>query len=276
MHLKHYIRVIRRILSTPYRYGKVSVLYCYARLVVKSFAHHRLSFGKREQGPEILEENIMGFTIQFFTHPQLIDLFEEIFIFQVYDFANSTPRPLIVDCGSNIGLSVLYFKKIYPDARIIAFEPDPETFALLEENIQRNNLSDISAFNVALQDNEGEMVLYKKHQTPGSLTMSLIGSPGNLQTTIQSRKLSDYIHDTATIIKIDVEGSEVSIITDLIQNQKIGLVEKMIIEYHPSITKRPTEEFISMIEQHNFACHYTKDQVHPNATEVLVYCMNQT
>jgi FkbM family methyltransferase len=277
MHLKHYIRVILRILSTSYRYGKVSVLYCYVRLVIKSFAHHRLSFRKREQRSKVLEENVMGFTIRFFTHAQLIDLFEEILIFQVYDHTNADPKPLIIDCGSNIGISVLYFKKIYPAARIIAFEPDQETFAVLEENIRRNNLSDVTLFNVALQDNEGEMILYKKHHTPGSLTMSLIGSSANLETTtIQSRKLSDYIHETVTMIKIDVEGSEVNIVADLIQNQKIRRVEKMIIEYHPSITKLPTKEFISMIEQYNFSCHYTKDQLHPNATEVLVYCINKT
>src|SRR5262245_6977657 len=52
-------------------------------------------------------------------------MFEEIFAKASYSFHSDTDRPLIFDCGSNIGMSVLFFKKLYPTARITAFEPDP-------------------------------------------------------------------------------------------------------------------------------------------------------
>jgi FkbM family methyltransferase len=218
----------------------------------------------------------LGFTIRFFTYAQLINLFEEIFIFQVYKFRSPDPAPFIIDGGSNIGLSVLYFKKIYPASWIIAFEPDKETFTLLKENIKRNNLQQVSAFNFALQDKEGEMVLHKKLNSPGSLTMSLISSSAKLQTeVVHARKLSDYIPGTVAMMKLDVEGSEVSIINDLIQTQKIEFIERMIIEYHPSVTKLSIEEFASRIRKCNFSCRYSKDEIHPNATEVMLHCVNK-
>jgi FkbM family methyltransferase len=44
--------------------------------------------------------------------------------------------PLIVDCGANIGASSLWLKKRYPQASIIAIEPEQGNFAVLEQNAQ--------------------------------------------------------------------------------------------------------------------------------------------
>lgn len=52
-------------------------------------------------------------------------LFNELFADACYSFRAQTDSPLIFDCGSNIGLSILFFKKLYPKARVIGFEPDP-------------------------------------------------------------------------------------------------------------------------------------------------------
>ena len=44
--------------------------------------------------------------------------FKEIFVDEVYKFNSESKSPVIFDCGSNVGTSVLYFKSIYPDAKI--------------------------------------------------------------------------------------------------------------------------------------------------------------
>jgi FkbM family methyltransferase len=43
--------------------------------------------------------------------------------------------PVIIDCGGNIGLSVLYFKYLFPNSVITVFEPSPPVFEILKENI---------------------------------------------------------------------------------------------------------------------------------------------
>src|SRR5690606_29753371 len=53
----------------------------------------------------------------------LLHSLKEIFVEEVYK-VQLRPNPLIIDCGANIGLSVIYFKRHFPDARVIAFEPD--------------------------------------------------------------------------------------------------------------------------------------------------------
>ena len=58
---------------------------------------------------------------------------EEIFRREQYRFETDAPAPFIVDCGANIGMATLYFKSLYPDATVLAFEPDPAAFACLQE-----------------------------------------------------------------------------------------------------------------------------------------------
>ena len=59
----------------------------------------------------------------------------EIFVEGIYK-QQLQPRPFIIDCGANIGLSVIYMKSLYPQATIIAFEPDEKNFELLKTNMR--------------------------------------------------------------------------------------------------------------------------------------------
>ncbi len=272
-YLKHYSKIIFKILFTRYRYGKTYLLVSYLRLIIKSIVYSKVTSKNVQVG--IIREKMLGLDICFFTYRQLINLFEEIFIYQVYKFDTQKKSPFIIDCGSNIGLSVLYFKKLYPNSRIIAFEPDRESFKLLEENIRINKLSDITPFNFALHVLEAETILYKKSVEPGSLNMSLFKSNDKpVAETVFSKRLSDYINDPVDMVKIDVEGAEVGILHDLIQNKKIKLVSTMIIEYHPTITNVPIDKFITMLREHNFSYQDVKDTLHVGATERMVYCQN--
>ena len=57
-------------------------------------------------------------------------------------------------------VSILFFKKLYPQAKIIAFEPNLETFKLLELNIKQNDLRDVDLVNAAVSDRTGEIDFY--------------------------------------------------------------------------------------------------------------------
>jgi hypothetical protein len=69
------------------------------------------------------------------------------------------------------------------------------------------------------------------------------------------------------VLKIDVEGAEVLIINDLIDNAKISLVRQMIIEYHPARTKQSVGSFVTLLEGQNFLCSHEKDTIHPGPSK---------
>ena len=71
----------------------------------------------------------------------------ESMIRQIDDFPSFfTPigeRPLIIDCGANIGVSVLEWKTRWPHAEIICFEPDPFASKILQMNVDKNDIPGI-------------------------------------------------------------------------------------------------------------------------------------
>jgi len=79
--------------------------------------------------------------------PTFVHKYKEIFEQQIYRFRSNNQRPFIIDGGANIGLSILYFKKIYPLSQIVAFEPDEKIFSVLQRNIQKSGDGDIGNLN---------------------------------------------------------------------------------------------------------------------------------
>jgi FkbM family methyltransferase len=269
--ISHYFKILKIIFKGDYETGNLKILLCYSKLFLKSVFHHKVKKNRRP----IQTENILGFNVCFFSYGQLLDLFEEIFIYEVYKFYSSRKSPLIVDCGSNIGMSVLYFKLIFPAGKIMAFEPHPASFNLLRENVVANDIADVSLFNFALGDLEQMALLYNE-QDGGTLTMSLFRNQANSTSEkINVKKLSDHVHEKIDLIKIDVEGSEDKIIVDLVQTGKIALVEKMMIEYHPELTAISVERFVALLSKNGLAYSASKNQLHPESSEILIYCNRQ-
>ena len=58
----------------------------------------------------------------------------EIFLDEIYRFQSDKKDPVIIDCGSNYGTSIVYFKQLYPDSKIIGVEADPNIFEILKNN----------------------------------------------------------------------------------------------------------------------------------------------
>lgn len=196
----------------------------------------------------------MGFRVASFDRQTLEYLFREIFARQHYYFHTTEECPVILDCGANIGMASLYFKWLYPKARIQAFEPDPTTFQLLTENIIANKL-DIEAQNCAVWDQDGEVGFIVDPDNPGSLLMSANNSRiRGRAISVPARRLSEFIRDTVDFLKLDVEGAEYRVLNELAQSGKIRVVRQMVIEYHHRIglQKSCLAEFLSILEQAGF------------------------
>ena len=65
--------------------------------------------------------------------------------------------------GANIGLSVLYFKRLFPACRIYAYEPDPYIFEILQRNVTEFHLTDVTLVNEAVAEFSGELGFKSDH-----------------------------------------------------------------------------------------------------------------
>src|SRR3989344_4899479 len=155
---------------------------------------------------------ILGLTISFLNIRELLEIFKDIFILKEYDFVSRKANPKIIDCGSHIGLGVLFFKKIYPKAEITAIEPNPKNFRILSQNISQNNLKKIKLVNAAVTRAGSRVIFYRSKQA----------------TNVFAREMN--LWSWGEFLKIDIEGSESEVLSEI--KDKLYLVKKLVIEFH--------------------------------------------
>jgi FkbM family methyltransferase len=148
------------------------------------------------------------------------------FILRIYHFETDNPQPFIIDGGSNIGVSILYFKRLYPNAHVVGFEPDPNIFRILKENIARNNVKDVNLFEVGLGSEKGVTTFLSDNSASGQF--------GEGENSIQVRveRLSDYIQGPVDFLKLNIEGQELPVLQDLERSGKLREVRELVFEYH--------------------------------------------
>jgi FkbM family methyltransferase len=180
--------------------------------------------------------SLMGYRVSYFEPGQLRYLFREIFLDASYLFRAKSEAPLILDCGSNIGMSILFFKKLYPAARIVGFEPDPVTFAKLQQNVEQNGLQDVELHQCALSASDGSIEFFRSTERDGDLKMSVLPARMRGQRiVVPARRLSSFITEPVDLLKMDIEGAEADVLPELASSGKLDMVDQMHIEYHHNV-----------------------------------------
>lgn len=179
---------------------------------------------------------LQGLRISYFEPVSFYYELRDIFKKRIYHFEASTQTPFILDCGSYIGLSILYAKSLYADAKIIGFEPDPSIFQVLERNVKVNKLTDVQLVNAALGAQETELEFIADGADGGHLTK--YGSDSSENTVkVKCVKLSDYIDRPVDLLKMNIEGAEWEVFQEI--QSKLPQIKEIIIEYHgfPELTQ---------------------------------------
>lgn len=187
--------------------------------------------------------------------------YREIFEKKVYYFKSETNSPVIIDCGANIGLSLIYFKKLYPDSKIIAFEPDPLIFNCLEKNTLNLISGGVTLLQKGLWD-DNKTISFSTEGSDAGRISEVTKTDSFHKREIQCVRLSDYIHEDVDFLKIDVEGSELQILLDLSKSLKIEKVKRMFIEYHSFINSaQMLSVILQLLEKHKFRYYLSEGAI---------------
>lgn len=171
-------------------------------------------------------EHIQNYRVRIINGPSFYIQYKDEFVRRIYHFKSSQQRPLIIDGGSNIGMSILYFKRIYPSARIIGFEPDPSIFGILSENVTSNGLEDVRLINAGLGANSGTAKFLGENSDGGHL------GEGQSGITVRVERLSDYLSEPVDFLKLNIEGEELPVLLEAEASGKLGNIREMVLEYH--------------------------------------------
>src|SRR5262249_28777728 len=152
--------------------------------------------------------------------------YREIFQQEIYRFHAASHSPIIVDCGANYGVSVVYFKQLFPDAKIIAVEADPEVFAILEWNISAHGLNDVTLINKVVAVESDPIPFHREGADAGRIHF-MAGAKDVL--TLPTIPLDQLLTQPVDFLKIDIEGAETDV---LAASRRLDFVSQLMVEYH--------------------------------------------
>ncbi len=182
--------------------------------------------------------HIAGHPLWFRSPGELMHGLKEIFVEKIYE-QTLPSNAYILDCGANIGLSVIYLKRLCPTAQIVAFEPDPANFEMLHRNIQSFRLQHVEIKQAAIWKENTRLTF----QSSGSMGSSL-NPAATTGLEVAALRLRDLLDRPVDFLKIDIEGAEYEVIRDAAD--KLSCVKTLFLEYHGRFDQN--QELMEMLE----------------------------
>jgi len=175
---------------------------------------------------------------------------DDIFVHRSLAFETAAREPRILDCGANIGLASIDFKRRYPDARITAFEADPALAAICRRNLAANGAAGVDVRDAAVWVGDGSIEFVCEGADSGAIA-SLGPSVSGPLAFVPAVRLRDWLLEPVDLLKLDIEGAELPVLDDcrdLLHNVRALTID--LHEFNP--VKRQTGAIFEVLANAGF------------------------
>jgi len=156
----------------------------------------------------------------------------------------------VIDIGANVGITtVTVARKIGRRGKLYSFEPTPEYFNILKENISSNGLENVKVYELAVTDQVGRVPFSQKELSSG-IVFEEGAKKFEVSTTSIDRFLSEEKIERIDLINMDCEGSELLVLKgakETLQKNKV----KIFCEIHHDFLKelgQSVEELVQYLQ----------------------------
>jgi len=192
---------------------------------------------------------------------------KETFLDRFYEVYGFTVQPgwTVLDIGAALGEYTLFAARV-PGSKVFGFEPFPESFALLKENLQLNHLENVQPFEEAIGAKSGSLILDLSGNEPIQF-QSLEDQPLSNQKslTVRASTLADVFArlgiEACDLLKLDCEGAEFDILLNT-SPELLKKIDHIVMEYHDHLTKHNHRELVSFLEAQGFQVDAYPNPVH--------------
>ena len=228
----------------------------YRALFEKEFRHYLwliLKYGRTRRYTR-LTVTVHGWKMTIPDIASFFSAYREIFVEEIYSFPSENRKPVVLDCGANIGLSILYLKTKYPLAEVIAYEADPTIFQYLKHNMEANGITGVELHNIAIWSSDRSIEFSVEGADGGRVSVekdnNIISVPAvSLAAILEGRKFD--------FIKLDIEGAEVPALNGC--ERYLSKTDYVFVEFHSfAHRKQDLGWIIDMFERSGFRVH-----IHP-------------
>ena len=163
-------------------------------------------------------------------------------------------------------MSLIYFKLIRPNSRIVAFEPDILSYNILKKNVSFHGFSDVTLINKAVSniDTSKQLFIHNEHSIDippiCSLFQNSLTPDSYLVECINFGEFTSNF-DFIDFLKIDIEGGESDLLESLLESASIQRINCVTLEYHKWVKQKYNlEDFIAKLEQNSFTSIICKEE----------------
>lgn len=168
----------------------------------------------------------------------------------------------VVDVGAGLGDFTVYAAKHCPGGMILAYEPLPESFNLLQRNLALNGIANVQPFNLATAETSHSLVLEEVEREAVSTRFLAKKSSGREIAAVKLEHILDSLpNGICDFMKIDCEGCEF----DLILNSPpeiLHRVKRISMEYHDEITPNSGLDLIEHLTSLGYNVQIRENPVH--------------
>ncbi len=164
-------------------------------------------------------------------------------------------RWTIVDIGAGLGDFAVHVAKEHPSTMIYAYEPFPQSFALLQENLRLNRIENVRTFPYALCAHTGptrfhiasEAIAHSTALPEDMLTTEYIEVPG----ITLDRLFADLGLSKCDYVKMDCEGAEYEILFHT-SAETLQCIHHLCLEYHDEIGIFSHHDLVRFLAEQGF------------------------
>jgi len=168
----------------------------------------------------------------------------------------------VLDVGANVGYyTALAARRVGPNGRVIALEPDPESFKYLEQTIAANEVGNVDAFQCAAADREAKMTLHISKDNRGDNRL-YEPDPKWPKVTVSARPADDVLKEAGVgsvdFVKIDVQGFEAGVIAGLKNTIDQSEELTLLAEFWPKglrMAGTDPKKFLECLRDHDLQLH---------------------
>jgi FkbM family methyltransferase len=153
----------------------------------------------------------------------------------------------VIDVGANIGItSVAIAKRIRRVGRLHSFEPVPDYFDILKDNVSSNRLANVKVYELAVTDRVGRSAFYQKESSSG-----IVFEEGARKLEVSTISIDRFLYDEKIdridLINMDCEGSELLVLKGAKESLRKNKV-KIFCEIHHDFLKQLGQSVEDIVE----------------------------
>ena len=170
----------------------------------------------------------------------------------------------VIDIGAGLGDFTIHAAKDRPRSRVFAYEPFPESFALLQYNLTLNGVENVTAFSFAIGAGSSAIEL---RVVSGEAVQHTTVSNAALRESVRvpsltlDRAFADLQLECCDYLKVDCEGAEYDIFFNA-SNSTLKKIRHICLEYHDGVTPHTHDELIQFFEGKGFRVRCVANPVH--------------